>query len=62
MDSTRKGPVMDVPTTRIFTPGRIVALVLIALLVGGLPYLRFGPDSDPVSVPEGAKAGEHRRE
>jgi pimeloyl-ACP methyl ester carboxylesterase len=58
MDSTRKGPVMDAPTTRIFTPARIVALVLIALLVGGLAYLRFGPDSDPVSVPEGAKAGD----
>src|SRR5215211_1924024 len=58
MDSTRKGPVMDAPTTRIFTPARIVALVLIALLVGGLAYLRFGADSDPVSVPEGAKAGD----
>ena len=49
---------MDAPTTRIFTPARIVALVLIALLVGGLAYLRFGADSDPVSVPEGAKAGD----
>ncbi len=58
MDSTRKEPVMDAPTTRIFTPARTVALVLIALLVGGLAYLRFGPDSDPVSVPEGAKAGD----
>src|SRR5918995_1195505 len=58
MDSTRKGPVMDAPTTRIFTPARIVALVLIALLVGGLAYLRFGPDSDLVSVPKGAKAGD----
>jgi hypothetical protein len=50
MDSTRKEPVMDAPTTRIFTPARTVALVLIALLVGGLAYLRFGLDSDPVSV------------
>jgi pimeloyl-ACP methyl ester carboxylesterase len=49
---------MDAPTTRIFTPARIVALVLIALLVGGLAYLRFGPDSDLVSVPKGAKAGD----
>jgi hypothetical protein len=32
---------MDAPTTRFFTPARIVALVLIALLVGGLAYLRF---------------------
>jgi pimeloyl-ACP methyl ester carboxylesterase len=58
MDSTRKGPDMDAPTTRIFTPARIVALVLIALLVGGLAYLRFRPDSGPVSVPDGAKAGD----
>ena len=49
---------MHAPTTRIFTPARIVALVLIALLVGGLAYLRFGPDSDLVSVPKGAKAGD----
>jgi pimeloyl-ACP methyl ester carboxylesterase len=49
---------MDAPTTSIFTPARIVALVLIALLVGGLAYLRFGPDSGPVSVPDGAKAGD----
>jgi pimeloyl-ACP methyl ester carboxylesterase len=49
---------MDAPTTRIFTPARIVALVLIALLVGGLAYLRFRPDSGPISVPDGAKAGD----
>ena len=49
---------MEAPTTRIFTPGRIVALVLIALLASGLAYLRFAPDSGSVSVPEGAKAGD----
>jgi pimeloyl-ACP methyl ester carboxylesterase len=49
---------MDAPTTRIFTPARIVALVLIALLVGVLAYLRFRPDSGPISVPDGAKAGD----
>jgi pimeloyl-ACP methyl ester carboxylesterase len=43
---------------RAFTPGRIVALVLIAAAVAGLAYLRFWPDADPVSVPTGAKAGD----
>jgi pimeloyl-ACP methyl ester carboxylesterase len=46
------------PAPRTFTPARIVALALIAILVGGLAYLRFAPDSDAVSVPEGAKAGD----
>jgi pimeloyl-ACP methyl ester carboxylesterase len=46
------------PTTRIFTPPRIVALALIAIVAGGLAYLRFGSDSAAVSVPEGAKAGD----
>ena len=39
------------------TRARIAALVVIAVLVGGLAYLRFAPD-DTVSVPAGAKAGE----
>jgi pimeloyl-ACP methyl ester carboxylesterase len=43
---------------RVFTPGRIIALVLIAAAVAGLAYLRFGPDADPVSIPTGAKAGD----
>jgi pimeloyl-ACP methyl ester carboxylesterase len=42
---------------RLFTPGRIVALTLIALVVCGLGYLRFGP-SDSIAVPDGAKAGD----
>jgi hypothetical protein len=58
MNSTTKGQLMEAPTTRIFTPGRIVALALIALLACGLAYLRFAPDSGTVSVPEGAKAGD----
>lgn len=37
---------------------RIVALALIAVLVGGLAYLRLAPGADPVSVPAGAKAGD----
>jgi pimeloyl-ACP methyl ester carboxylesterase len=45
-------------TSRVITPGRIVALVLIAAAVAGLAYLRFGPDTDSVSVPAGAKAGD----
>src|SRR5215208_3710957 len=49
---------MNPPTTRTFTPARIVALALIALLAGGLAYLRFAPDSGSVSVPEGAEAGD----
>jgi pimeloyl-ACP methyl ester carboxylesterase len=43
---------------RVFTRGRIVALVLIAAVVAGLAYLRFAPDDDSVSVPAGAKAGD----
>ncbi|HSK16102.1 MAG TPA: alpha/beta hydrolase, partial [Gaiellaceae bacterium] len=48
----------DKPAGRLFTPGRIVALALIALVVLGLAYLRFAPDADPVSVPAGAQAGD----
>ena len=49
---------MDASTTRMLTPSRVVALALIALLVAGLAYLHFAPDSGAVSVPEGAKAGD----
>jgi pimeloyl-ACP methyl ester carboxylesterase len=49
---------MQAPTTRILGPARIVALVLIALAVGGLSYLRFAPDAGPVSVSKGAHAGD----
>lgn len=42
----------------IFTPARIVALVLIGVVVAGLAYLRFAPGDDSVSVPQGAKAGD----
>jgi pimeloyl-ACP methyl ester carboxylesterase len=58
MDTTTKGQLMEAPTTRIFTPARIVALALIAVLAGGLGYLRFAPDGGSVSVPTGAKAGD----
>lgn len=43
---------------RRFTPGRIVALVLIGLVVLGLAWLRFKPDAAAVTVPAGAKAGQ----
>ncbi len=46
------------PRTRIFTPTRVVALALIAVLVAGLVYVRFAPGAGPVAVPEGASAGE----
>lgn len=49
---------MKTRQTGIFTPARIVALVLIALAVLGLAWLRFRPDADAVSVPAGAKAGD----
>ncbi|HSL63413.1 MAG TPA: hypothetical protein VK874_02040, partial [Gaiellaceae bacterium] len=49
---------MNAPTTRILTPARIVALALIAILASGLAYLRIAPDSGPVTVPGGAKAGD----
>ena len=55
---TRQEPVMHATQSRAFTPARIVALVLIGVLVAGLAYLRFAPDADPVSVPDGAKAGD----
>ena len=42
---------------RLFTPGRIVALVLIALTVCGLAYLRFAPSAS-IAVPAGAKPGD----
>ncbi len=44
--------------TRAFTPARVVALVIIAMLVAGLVYIRFAWQPDSVSVPAGAKAGD----
>ncbi len=44
--------------TRMFTPLRVLALALIAILAAGLGYLHFSPDSGSVSVPAGAKAGD----
>jgi pimeloyl-ACP methyl ester carboxylesterase len=50
---------MNAPTPRILGPGRIVALALIALVALGLGALRLGSGDDRVSVPAGAKAGDH---
>ena len=44
--------------TRTFTRSRVIALVLVAVAVAGLAYLRFAPDSATVSVPAGARAGQ----
>jgi pimeloyl-ACP methyl ester carboxylesterase len=49
---------MDAATNRPFTPARIVALALVAALLGGLAYLRFAPAAHAASVPVGAKAGD----
>jgi uncharacterized membrane protein YdfJ with MMPL/SSD domain/pimeloyl-ACP methyl ester carboxylesterase len=49
-------PVPRAKRPRVFTPGRITGLVLIALVVFGLGYLDSGSAS--VSVPAGAKAGD----
>jgi pimeloyl-ACP methyl ester carboxylesterase len=37
---------------------RITGLIAVALFAIGLAYLRFAPDSEAVSVPNGAKAGQ----
>jgi pimeloyl-ACP methyl ester carboxylesterase len=49
---------MDVPTTRAFTPARVLALALIAALVAGLAYLRVASDAEVVAVPADATAGD----
>jgi len=49
---------MGTPTTRVFTPARVVALAIIAMLVAGLVYTRFASQPDTVFVPAGAKAGD----
>jgi len=55
-DTQRRGRAAGL--RRAFTPGRIVALVLVAAAVASLAYLRLGPDADSVSVPAGAKSGD----
>ena len=43
---------------RIYTPSRIVALVVIGVLLFGLAYIGFAPGDTAVSVPQGAHAGQ----
>ena len=43
---------------RIYTPSRIVALVVIGVLLFGLVYIGFAPGDAAVSVPPGAHAGQ----
>jgi pimeloyl-ACP methyl ester carboxylesterase len=42
----------------IYTPTRIVALVVIGVMLSGLTYLRFAPGTAAISVRAGAKAGQ----
>ena len=41
------------PRGRIFTPARVVALALIAVLVTGLAYVRFAPEPARSPCPKG---------
>ena len=43
---------------RIYTPSRIVALVVIGVMLFGLTYIGFAPGDAAVSVPPGAHAGQ----
>src|SRR4051794_1122650 len=43
---------------RALTPARIVALALIAVLIGGIASLRLATGTDQVKVPAHAKAGD----
>jgi pimeloyl-ACP methyl ester carboxylesterase len=43
---------------RRFTPTRVIAIAIIAVLGVGLGWLRFAPETAPVSVPAGAHAGQ----
>jgi pimeloyl-ACP methyl ester carboxylesterase len=49
---------MSTIAPRAWTPARLVAIALIAVVTAGLAYLRVGTGPDPVSVPEGAAAGD----
>ena len=43
---------------RIYSPSRIVALVVIGVMLFGLAYIGFAPGDAAVSVPQGAHAGQ----
>jgi hypothetical protein len=55
---TREGhPDGRLDPPRMFTQSRVIALALITPLIAGLAYIRYAPDSSPVSVAECAKPG-----
>jgi pimeloyl-ACP methyl ester carboxylesterase len=43
---------------RIYTPSRIIALVVIGVMLLGLMYMKFAPGAAAISVPQGAHAGQ----
>jgi pimeloyl-ACP methyl ester carboxylesterase len=47
-----------VKAKRIYTPSRIVALVVIGVMLFGLAYIGFVPGDAAVSLPQGAHAGQ----
>jgi hypothetical protein len=47
---------MDVLTSGILTPARIVALTPIVILIGSLLYLRLTPGPKTVCIPANAKS------
>lgn len=49
---------MHTPTPRILTPARVAALVVLALMLAWLGYLRFSQATSSVAVPTGASAGD----
>jgi pimeloyl-ACP methyl ester carboxylesterase len=58
MNTSEKDPVITLPATRPFTAGRIIALLLSAVFLLGLGYLRLSSGAGTVSVPHGAHAGQ----
>ncbi len=49
---------MKAKRKRIYSPSRIVALVVIGVMLFGLAYIGFAPGDAAVSVPQGAHAGQ----
>lgn len=56
--SSPKGPLMEASTIRIFSPARVVGIVLIASAALGLTYLRWSPADATVAAPAQAQDGE----
>jgi hypothetical protein len=46
------------PPSQLISTGRVIALSIIAVMVMGLAYVKFGTGEDAVKVPAGAKAGQ----